>query len=218
MSRVARILIGPIAPREYNQVGSGVLVGVKGRAFVLTSWHTLDANPIPPGQALYVNFHPARPGLHHADVLYRDKRQDWVALRIPGLDDQTPGLRELSPVSVEAVASGDRVALIGFTEDRPDLVPVVVHGSASGVFCSSQPPTVHSRARSNGCPPALGRALAIQGAALRKGMSGGPAISLSTGKLVGLNQALAGSPGIDVGIVTDASDFVTVLEVLTGGP
>lgn len=49
-------------------------------------------------------------------------------------------------------------------------------------------------------------------------MSGGPAISLSTGKLVGLNQALAGSPGIDVGIVTDASDFVTVLEVLTGGP
>jgi hypothetical protein len=49
-------------------------------------------------------------------------------------------------------------------------------------------------------------------------MSGGPAISLSTGRLVGLIQAIAGSSSSDVGIVTDTSGFVSVLEGLTDKP
>jgi hypothetical protein len=222
-SRVARVLIGKKVlrpgPAQFRYLGSGLLLNVGGKAVLLTAWHPIPSS-IAADEQLFVSFAPLVPGLHRAELLYLDSRQDVGALRVPGLDQHARGLNEIDVVGVDDVAAGEPLVLVGFPEEKVESEPTITYGHADGVWCAAPPPSRPLRAGSLACPPQSVRLLAVVGRTVAAGMSGGPALSRFSGKLVGVNHGFGRSSASEFGFVADITDAMRLIRravELTGG-
>lgn len=214
-SRVARVLIGKKLPptsgvATYRHLGSGLLLNIGGTAILLIAWHSIPST-IGADEGLFANFSPFVPGLHRASIFYMDPRQDVAVLRVPGLDKHASGLRELDVVAVDEVAAGEPLVLIGFPDERARLEATVTYGEAGGVWCAPPPPSRPEPAVSPACPPSYRRVLTVLGRTVVAGMSGGPALSRSSGKLVGLNHGFGQSSTSEIGFIADITGAIAVI-------
>jgi len=222
-SRVARVLIGKKVlrpgPAQFRYLGSGLLLNIDGKAVLLTAWHPIPSS-IAADEQLFVSFTPLVPGLHRAELLYLDSQQDVGALRVPGLDQHVRGLHEIDVVGVDDVAEGEPLVLVGFPEEKVESQPSITYGQAGGVWCAAPPPSRPLRAGPVACPRPSVRVLAVVGRTIAAGMSGGPALSRSSGKLVGVNHGFGRSPTSEFGFVADITDAMRLIRravELTGG-
>jgi Trypsin-like peptidase domain len=223
-SRVGRVLIGKKilspGPAQFRHRGSGLLLNIDGKAVLLTAWHSIPSS-IAQDERLFVSLIPLVPGLHPAELLYLDSLQDVAALRVPGLDQHARGLKEIDVVGVDDVAVGEPLVLVGFPGDRVQSQPTITYGEAAGVWCASSPPSRPLPAGPLACPSPSRRVLAVVGGGLTAGMSGGPALLRSSGKLVGVNHALGHSGAYEFGFVVDVTDPIRVIrravDLLSGG-
>jgi len=225
-SRVARVLVGkkalpsPPGRVQFRHRGSGLLLNIDGKAVLLTAWHSIPSN-IAADERLFVSFVPLVPGVHRAEILYLDSLQDVAALRVPGLDQHARSLKEIDVVGVDDVAAGEPLMLVGFPGERVQSQPTITYGEAAGVWCASSPPSRPLPAGPLACPSPSRRVLAVVGPTLAAGMSGGPALSRSSGKLVGVNHAFGHSRAFEFGFVADITDAMRVIrravDLLTGG-
>lgn len=224
-SRVARVLVGkkalPPSPGrvQFRHLGSGLLLNMDGKAVLLTAWHSVPSS-IAGDEQLFVSFVPLVPGVHRAEILYLDSLQDVAALRVPGLDQHARGLKEIDVVGVDEVKAGEPLVLVGFPGERVQSQPTITYGEAAGVWCVSSPPSRPLPAGLLACPSPSRRVLAVVGRTLEAGMSGGPALSRSSGKLVGVNHASGHSRAYEFGFVADITDAMRVIrravDLLTG--
>ena len=167
-----------------------------------------------------MSFGPLVPGLHGAEILYLDSLQDVAALRVAGLDEHARGLKDIDVVGVDDVAAGEPLVLVGFPGERVQSQPTITYGEAAGVWCVSSPPSRPLPAGPPACPSPSKRVLAVVGRTLTAGMSGGPALSRLSGKLVGVNHAVGYSGTYEFGFVADVTDAIRVIrravDLLTG--
>ena len=163
--------------RPVEEAGSGVVVELRGRLYVLTNRHVIDNTSL---QAIDVNFADGR--LVHPTNVWMDPATDVAVMRVAA--------RGLTPARV---GDSDKVAIGDF---------VLAMGSPFGLSHSVTYGIISAKGRRD---LALGEGdiryqdFLQTDAAINPGNSGGPLVNLR-GELIGLNTAIASSSGGSEGI------------------
>ncbi len=229
--RVVRILLAPYpeSGTRYEHKGSGVMLKVGQKAFVVFAAHSIPSRRIPPGYSFYVT-HPKWAGVvRTAQFVRADFAQDVAVLFMPNLQLSEWPTLETAPVT--QVQAGDEILHLGFPADAPgDAAATVIRTTALVAGFRDRSSNRMLLEGPRGGPyvnppddsfrPGLSRVLIVRGTPLPVGMSGGPAFSMSSRKFIGINQGFAeldGESARSLG-VSEASLVSDVSQVLAELP
>lgn len=189
--RVARLVAPSVVHieaqpvREYRirgsqEAGSGVIVRFRGKPYVLTNRHVIRHSAPAHIRVQLVDGRPFRP-----EELWSDKQTDVAVLSVPS-----------------SVAENLTPALLGNSNDTEIGDQVLAFGSPFGLSHSVTRGIISAKGRYNldlGDGEVELQNFLQTDAAINPGNSGGPLVSL-TGRVIGLNTAIASSSGGNEGI------------------
>ena len=168
---------GRLIRRPIEEAGSGVVIELRGRLYVLTNRHVIDNTAL---DAIDVNFADGR--LIHPTNVWMDKYTDVAVMRVSS--------RGLTPARV---GDSDKVEIGDF---------VLAMGSPFGLSHSVTYGIISAKGRRDlelGEGNIRYQDFLQTDAAINPGNSGGPLVNLR-GELIGLNTAIASSSGGSEGI------------------
>eukprot|EP00484_Ammonia_sp_Unknown_P014983 CAMPEP_0197081458 /NCGR_PEP_ID=MMETSP1384-20130603/214646_1 /TAXON_ID=29189 /ORGANISM="Ammonia sp." /LENGTH=502 /DNA_ID=CAMNT_0042520353 /DNA_START=82 /DNA_END=1588 /DNA_ORIENTATION=- len=193
-----------------KQLGTGVIVRSDG--IIVTNNHVITTPELKPGKDQIITVYLSNSRKVHAHILLKDELNDLALLKIHS-EDQSETFPFIEINDTSSIAVGDRVLAIG---NNLGLHNTVTDGiiSAIGRAQASQIQSDSDELYNNpALPPQLQRDMTgikisknpylpfIQtNAAINQGSSGGALIDVETGKLIGINTAIASPIGVNIGI------------------